>query len=96
MATLASLRYDRGLSQTELAKQANIPQSTISRIEAGNSYVISPAAMKRVADVLGVRVSEVDEFAAKIQGKDLPVVTESLTGRQNKTAAMSQIAAIST
>lgn len=70
MATLKSLRISQGLSQTDLAKASEVPQSTLSKLEAGTTQVISPKAMKRVADILGVKIAEIDEFGPKLEGKD--------------------------
>jgi len=81
MAGLKELRINAGLSQTELASKAGVPQSSISRIEGENVTVVSPKAMKKIADVLGVKVSEVDEFNTKIHslGKEnrLPQLSNS-------------------
>jgi transcriptional regulator with XRE-family HTH domain len=70
MATIKSLRIEKGWSQTELANHAKVPQSTISRLEAGTTQVISPKAMKRLADALEVRIAEIDEFVPKLEGKE--------------------------
>jgi transcriptional regulator with XRE-family HTH domain len=72
MATLKSLRINQGLSQTELASLSEVPQSTISRLEAGTTQVISPKAMKRVAGTLGVKIADIDEFVPKLEGKEDP------------------------
>jgi transcriptional regulator with XRE-family HTH domain len=72
MATLKSLRINQGLSQTELANLSEVPQSTISRLEAGTTQVISPKAMKRVANTLGVKIADIDEFVPKLEGKEDP------------------------
>jgi len=52
------LRYFReraGLSQYRLARLAAVPQSTISRLEAGMTPVIDLRQLERLADVLGVK-----------------------------------------
>lgn len=50
---IRALREQRGLSQTELARQVGTTQSAIARLESGT---ISPslATLERVADALGV------------------------------------------
>ena len=52
------LRYFReraGLSQYRLARLAQVPQSTISRLEAGKTPAIDLRQLERLADVLGVK-----------------------------------------
>ena len=52
------LRYFReraGLSQYRLARLAEVPQSTISRLEAGKTPAVDLRQLERLADVLGVK-----------------------------------------
>jgi transcriptional regulator with XRE-family HTH domain len=54
---LKELRIDRGLSQRRLSELAGVSNTTIWHIERGD-YNASPATLKKLADVLGVRASE--------------------------------------
>jgi transcriptional regulator with XRE-family HTH domain len=54
---LKQLRIDRGLSQRRLAELAGVSNTTVWHIERGN-YGASPATLKKLGDVLGVRASE--------------------------------------
>jgi XRE family transcriptional regulator of biofilm formation len=46
-------RLERGLTQTDLARQVRVPQSFISRLEAGIKDYPSVEVLKRLARVLG-------------------------------------------
>jgi transcriptional regulator with XRE-family HTH domain len=55
---IVRLRFFReraGLSQYRLARLADVPQSTISRIEAGVTPAIDLRQLERLADVLEVK-----------------------------------------
>lgn len=52
-ANLRKLRTDKGLSQEDLAHQAEINRSYISDLETGKTYV-GLEIMGKIADVLGV------------------------------------------
>lgn len=52
-------RRAAGLTQTELAKISGIPQSHISRIEAGK-FAPTFSTMSRIATALGVQAKELD------------------------------------
>lgn len=56
MNKLRELRIDQGLSQSELARRAGLTPSAVSNIEARGSA--RPDTLKKIADVLGVRASE--------------------------------------
>jgi transcriptional regulator with XRE-family HTH domain len=60
---LKELRIDEGLSQRALAQRAGLSQTSIWKIERGGGA--NPATLKKLADVLGVRptdlVKEVDD-----------------------------------
>src|SRR5688500_2407750 len=45
-------RESRGMSQTDLAKQTNIPQPKLSRIEAGNIVEIQDDVVEVIASAL--------------------------------------------
>jgi transcriptional regulator with XRE-family HTH domain len=48
------LREAKGWSQAELARQSDVPQSTISRLEGGDQAAVNLAHLERMADALGV------------------------------------------
>lgn len=56
--TLKAARESLGLSQTTLAKQAGIAQSTVSALETG-VYAGSMESLPKVAAVLGLTLDEV-------------------------------------
>jgi transcriptional regulator with XRE-family HTH domain len=56
-ANLRRLRHDRGLSQEELAHQAAINRSYMSRLERGATYV-GLEIIGKLVDVLGVEPAE--------------------------------------
>ena len=56
MDKLKELRIDRGLSQRRLSELAGVSNTTVWHIERGAGA--SPATLKKLADVLGVRASQ--------------------------------------
>ena len=56
-SSVAQLRVSKGLSQSELAEQAEIHQSTLAKIEAGTRNG-SVKAMRNIANVLHVSIDE--------------------------------------
>lgn len=62
---IRKLRRDRDLSQEALARSADLHATYISRLEAGTN----PAwgTVRRVADGLGVRVSEIALLAEELE-----------------------------
>ncbi len=56
MDKLKELRIDAGLSQRELSKRAGLTDTAVSMVERRRSA--QPATLKKIADVLGVRASE--------------------------------------
>ncbi len=66
MLTLRELRLRRVLSQRELAKRAGVVQRTIVEAEAGRQ-VPHPATMRKLAEALGVAVTDIDEFRRAIE-----------------------------
>lgn len=56
MDNLKRLRLDKGLSQKALAERANLSKGAVWNLEHRGSG--SPATLKKVADVLGVRASD--------------------------------------
>lgn len=55
--TLKERRFEKGMTQAELAKAANVEQSSISRYERGHWKPTGKTA-KKLADVLGCTVGE--------------------------------------
>jgi transcriptional regulator with XRE-family HTH domain len=53
---LRELRIDQGLSQRQLALKAGLSPGAVTVVEQRGSA--SPATLKKLADVLGVRASE--------------------------------------
>lgn len=67
---LIMLRANKGWSQSDLAKIAEVQQSSISRIEKGDTRDYSVKTMYRIAQALGVQVTDIDEFVERLEGKD--------------------------
>lgn len=59
---LRAIRLDRGWTQELLAYYAGVNPTTIVRLETGRSERPFPVTRKRIADALGVAVSDVFEF----------------------------------
>jgi transcriptional regulator with XRE-family HTH domain len=59
---LKELRIDQGLSQRALADRAGLSQTSVWKIERGGGA--NPATLKKLADVLGVRPTEL----VKVEG----------------------------
>ncbi len=57
MEKLIRLRLDAGLSQRQLAQRAGVSNTTVWHMERGH-YKGSPGTLKKVAEVLGVKPSE--------------------------------------
>ena len=55
--TLRQRRYEKGMTQMELAIAANVEQSSISHYEQGH-WKPNPKTAKKLADVLGCTVGE--------------------------------------
>jgi transcriptional regulator with XRE-family HTH domain len=53
---LKELRIDHGLSQSELARRAGLTASAVWNVEQRGSA--RPDTLKKIADVLGLRASE--------------------------------------
>jgi transcriptional regulator with XRE-family HTH domain len=55
---LIEARYANGLSMLQLAKRAGVSHLTVSNIEKGVK-VPAPSTIKKICDVLGIRVEDV-------------------------------------
>lgn len=58
---IRDLRWERGLSQIELARRAEISRSQLCRVESGERG-LGPANAKRIADALEVEISDITEL----------------------------------
>jgi transcriptional regulator with XRE-family HTH domain len=54
---IQELREAKGLSQAQLARVSGVPQSTISRIEAGRTRALNLGHLERLAKALGVNAA---------------------------------------
>ena len=61
------IREAKGLSQAELARRSGVPQSTISRLEAGEVGTINLAHLEKLADALAVNASALILHVPKAQ-----------------------------
>lgn len=101
LPSLGELMAEHVLSFSDLQHESGVARSTIEDIVYGNTKSPQSKTMRAIAKVFGVEPKKIREFAIAIElrklqlGKDLPVATLiSSTGRQNKTAAISPIAAV--
>ena len=69
VAKLRTLRRRRGWTRVQLAQAAGLGEATIARIEAGTGRrraggppEVRVSTMTRIAEALGVRILDVDEF----------------------------------
>lgn len=74
---LRSIRERAGLSQRALARRSDVPNSTISQIEAGK---INPSvgALKRILDGIPIGMSEFFDFTSDTE-RDIFYAAENLT-----------------
>ncbi len=61
MPELVTLRKSRGLSQRELAERASVSPATIYELEAGRRPQPRGSTLRKLADALGIDVSELVE-----------------------------------
>ena len=64
MPRLRTLRLNAGLTQQELARLAGVSVETIVRLEGGRGRRPFPGTRRRIAEALGVPISEIDELKA--------------------------------
>lgn len=67
---LKEIRIQKGLSQTELAKQVGVTPSTISQVESNQIYPSLPALMK-MAEILSIELSS---FFADVNARSSQVI----------------------
>jgi transcriptional regulator with XRE-family HTH domain len=53
---VVELRFNEGLSQRELAARASVSNQSVAKLEQGGN--LRPATLKKIADVLGVKVTD--------------------------------------
>ena len=57
---LQAERLNRGFSRRALAREIDVPEQTLRRVEA--DLRISPHYAKRIADYFGIRVTDLPQF----------------------------------
>lgn len=55
---IREIRMSKGMTQTDLAKKAEITRVTLWRLETGEDYDPSVNTLKRIADALNVTLSD--------------------------------------
>lgn len=65
MPALRRLRLVAGYSQQELADAAGVHKATITQLESGRRRP-RPSTMRRIAEVLGVGIADIDEFRERL------------------------------
>lgn len=60
---LKQLRLDQGWSIRGLARDIDVPEQSIRRLEAG--FGVNPQTAKKVAEKLGVAVTDIPVFAER-------------------------------
>lgn len=55
---IREIRMSKGMTQTDLAKKAEITRATLWRLETGEDYDPSVNTLKRIADALNVTLSD--------------------------------------
>jgi transcriptional regulator with XRE-family HTH domain len=66
---LRRLRHEKGLSQDDLAYEAEVSRSYLSQLEKG-AYYASLKTIGRLADALGVEPAELLKLPAARTGRD--------------------------
>ncbi len=56
---LKECRIEKGLSVEELAEKAEVSENVIWEIEKGTAEMTTGGIMRRIAEALGVRVSDI-------------------------------------
>ncbi len=56
---IKEVREEKGISQRELAKRANVSRVTIHELERGKKGAVMTSALERIAEALGVEVGEI-------------------------------------
>ena len=69
---LRSKREELGLSVRGLARQAELDNSTVLRLEQGKFLAPGPDKLRRIADVLGLPVNDIFVMADYVVPDELP------------------------
>lgn len=62
---IQELREAKGWSQSQLARESGVPQSTISRLEAGEVGVVNLAHLEKLANAFGVNAALLIEHSER-------------------------------
>ena len=68
---LTALMLMNGLNQRALAGQSGVSEATINRVVTGRGVTIKGPNMKKVADALGVKIMDIDEFVLIIRAAEV-------------------------
>ena len=98
---LGQCRRSAGLSQEELAKQSGLSVRAVGDIERGRTRAPHPGTVYRLADALGLRGEEREEFCAaasrrlgggaQIVPRQLPGRVRQFTGRRGELATLTSL-----
>ena len=56
---LKKIREEKGFSQEELSKRANVSRTTISALENKRKLVVNNITLEKIANALNLRVSDI-------------------------------------
>lgn len=56
---LKEIREDQGISQEELAEKSKVSRTTISELETGKKEVTTNITLEKIANALGLKVSDI-------------------------------------
>lgn len=66
MFMVKKIREERGLSQDDLAKKANVSRATISGLESGRIAVTTTATLRKLAKGLGVSIDDIFSSGSRV------------------------------
>lgn len=66
------LREQAGLTKADLSRRASVDQSTISRLESHQQYLLTPENLRRVAQALGTTAPDLERMAGNNSEPALP------------------------
>jgi HTH-type transcriptional regulator/antitoxin HipB len=93
-AVVRQLRQERGWSQVELARRADIGQNDVSRVETGKSKIPQEQTLVAIAEALGVSLGLIYErtLYPEISYQIPPLRHELKTMRVNQQTVMTHLA----
>lgn len=91
-ALIAQIRQERGLTQTEFAKQLNTSQSAVNRMERGRQN-LSLETLGRVSDVLNKQLIAISGGAINLRIEGGHELHGSITLKRSKNAAVALLCA---